>query len=157
METKVAKKKKYYVEGARLTFKNFSGKEKMFNEEGKRNFCLLLSPDMAYELEQDGFNVKELKPKEEGDPVEKYVQVQVSYAVAGPKVMLYSGRSETELDQDSINILDFADITNIDLSFVPYRWSFKSKSGISAYLHEMHVTIEPDPLAEKYRRPRNED
>ena len=35
------------VENAKIAFKNFSGKEGQFNPEGKRNFCLILDPELV--------------------------------------------------------------------------------------------------------------
>jgi hypothetical protein len=47
--------------------RNFEGKEKQYNVKGKRNFCVLLTPEMAEALKNDGWNVKTLKAREPGD------------------------------------------------------------------------------------------
>ena len=63
------------IEGARIVFRNFSGKEGRFNPPGKKNFCVLLDNELASNLKDDGWNVKWLKPREEDDEPQAYIQV----------------------------------------------------------------------------------
>jgi hypothetical protein len=53
------------IEGARIGFRNFSGKEGQYNPPGRRNFCVFLDDDLAKTLEEDGWNVRWLQPKED--------------------------------------------------------------------------------------------
>ena len=140
------------MEGVRIVFRNFAGKEGMYNREGDRNFAVLLDDTMADRMAEDGWNIKWLKPNpEEPDaPPQAYIQVSVSYKGRPPRVVLITSRGRTNLDENSVEMLDWADIKNVDLILRPYEWTVNEKSGIKAYLKSIYVTIDEDALEIKY-------
>lgn len=138
------------VENAKIAFKNFSGKEGQFNPEGKRNFCLILDPELAEKLHVDGWNVRTLKPKDDGEIPQPYIQVSVSFLAKPPKIVLVTSRGKTLLTEETVGMLDWAEITNVDLSVTPYQWSVAGKNGVKAYLKNMYVTIQEDEFEKKY-------
>jgi hypothetical protein len=142
------------MEGVRIVFRNFAGKEGQYNREGDRNFAVLLNDDTANAMAEDGWNIKWLQPREdadEDDTPQAYLQVSVNYSKGRPPtIALITGRGRTNLDEDSVEMLDWADITNVDLIVRPYAWEVQGKSGVKAYLKSMFVTIEEDELERKY-------
>lgn len=144
---------KVTIEDAQIRFKNFKGAEGKFNMKGKRNFSVLLDAKLAADMDADGWNVKTLKPLEEGDAPQAYIQVQVKWPDNGgkpPRIVMITSRGRTPLDEEDVAALDYADIVNVDLIFRPFEWDFNDKTGITAYLESMFVTVQEDALELKY-------
>lgn len=142
--------KTFMIEGAQLIFRNFSGKEGPFNSEGDMNFCVVLAPDVGEQMLKDGWNVKYLNGRDEGDEDVPYIQVRVNFDQRPPRVVMLTSTSRTTLDKNSVATLDWADIQNADLICRGYEWTVQGKSGIKAYLKSLFVTIEEDELERKY-------
>lgn len=143
-------KKNLIIENARLRFRNFSGVEGKYNNKGNRNFCIELDPDDAEDLRDDGWNVKCLMPREEGDDPIHYLQVAVRFENIPPKIVIITSNGKTVLKEDQVDMLDWAEIDNVDLTIQPYDWHVGDKSGRKAYLKAMYVTLVEDELDRKY-------
>lgn len=140
------------MEGVRIIFRNFAGKEGQYNREGDRNFAVLLDETVANAMTEDGWNIKWLKPREddEDDTRQAYLPVSVNFKGRPPRIVLITSRGRTNLDETTVETLDWVDILNVDLIVRPYEWTVNGKSGIKAYLQSIYVTIEEDPLEVKY-------
>ena len=138
------------IDDARIIFRNFAGKEGMYNREGDRNFSVILPPDLADQLAKDGWNVKWLKARDDTEPDAPYLQVSVSYKSRPPRVAMITSRGRTNLGEDELELLDWAYITKADLIINPYDWAVAEKHGIKAYLKSLFVTIEEDELEQRY-------
>lgn len=144
------------MENVRIVFRNFAGKEGMYNREGDRNFAVLLDDETANAMGQDGWNVRWLKAREEGDSEQAYLQVSLKYRardgkpVKPPRIVMITSRGRTPLLEDEVELLDWADIESVDLIVRPYDWSVNGKGGVKAYLKSMFVTIREDALEMKY-------
>lgn len=141
------------MEGVRIIFRNFQGKEGQYNRAGDRNFGVILPNDVAEAMLADGWNVKYLKPREDDEEPEQtpWLSVSVNFDKGRPpKVMMVTDRGRTALDESTIDMLDWADIQNVDLIVRPYTWEVSGRTGVKAYLQSMYVTIEEDELERKY-------
>lgn len=144
-------KKLLTIENAKIIFRNFSGKKSEYNRAGDRNFAVIIEDkNTAKNLTKDGWNVKQLKPREDETDPPYYISVAVRYGTRPPKIFLVTGRKTTLMSEENVNTLDYAEIVNVDLTINPYPWEANGKRGVKAYLNTMYVTIEDDPFRAKY-------
>ena len=139
------------IEGAMIIWKNFSGERDKFNP-GKRGFSVVIDDAvMADELRQEGWNVKERPLQEGADDSEQEWTLPVKLNMNRyTQVWLIVGKRKTLLDEDTVSQLDVVDIANCDISIRPYEWEMNGRTGITAYVDSMYVTIRENKFAEKY-------
>lgn len=152
----MARQEDLTIEDAEIRFRNFSGKEGKFNAKGNRNFCVLLHPDDAQGLMDEGWNIKYLTPRDPEEESVPYMQVKVKYdGYSKPVIWLITEINgqpvkKNKLGEDEIDILDYAEIKKIDMVVRPYNYDIQGRKGISGYLKSMYVTIKEDPFAGRY-------
>ena len=139
------------IEGANIIWKNFSGERDKFNP-GKRGFSVVIDDAvMADELKQEGWNVKERPLQEGADPSEQEWTLPVKLNMNRyTQVWLIVGNHKTLLNEDTVAQLDVVDIVNCDISIRPFEWEMRGRTGITAYVDLMYVTIRENKFAEKY-------
>lgn len=143
------------LEGVRIGFRNFEGREGMYNKKGDRSFAVFLPRDLADALAEEGWNVKYPRVSDnvvdpDADTREPYLQVSVAFENFPPRVILKSNGVITRLEEGEVGMLDWAEIENVDLVIRPYEWSVNRNSGIKAYLKSGYFTIVTDRFAQKY-------
>lgn len=162
------------IDHARIIFKNFEGRATDFNEEGKRNFSLIISGGMfddgrpgskpvelsAQEMAQalmaetneygDGWNIKIKAANEEGEDPFMHMKVNVSTRRGCPPIYVYSAGNRRRLDEDTLEMLDHIAIRSVDLDIRPYDDKKGGRSFRSAYLESMEVTQEIDRFTARY-------
>jgi hypothetical protein len=142
--------KTFRIDNANIVFRNFAGKEGQYNREGDRNFCVILPDDLGQQMLEDGWNIRYLEARDEGDSPTPYIQVAVNFNNRPPRVVMLTSTTRTQLAEDSVEILDWADVKMADLIARGYDWTVNGKSGTKAYLQSLFITIEEDELERKY-------
>lgn len=142
------------LENVRIVFRNFSGRKGQYNPEGNRNFGALLTEEQAESMATIGWNVKELRARED-DPDSKpqpWIPVALGFGGAGrpPLVVMLTSRGRTTLGEDDVASLDYVNIRNVDLILRPFKWDKNGNTGIKAYVKSIYVTINEDELELKY-------
>jgi hypothetical protein len=149
----MAEEKSVLLEGVRIIFRNFAGEERMFNAEGDRNFTVVLPEDIGEQMLKDGWNVKRLRPREEGEEGDLSLKVKVSFkGRSKPRMHIYAKSKgvRTLLDEESAEVMDWPEFDNVELIIRPYDWLVNGKNGRTAYLQSIVGTIHEDPLELKY-------
>lgn len=142
------------IENAQIGFRNFEGREGMYNKKGERSFAVFLEMDLAEHLTKEGWNVKYPKQSDtidaDDDNRNPYLIISVGFDYFPAKVFLISNGNPTRLGEEEVSMLDWAEIENVDLVIRPYEWSVNRNSGIKAYLKAGYFTIATDVFAAKY-------
>lgn len=142
------------IESARIGFRNFEGREGKYNKAGDRSFAVFLPFELADELASQGWNVKFPPANGPIDPDapqrEPYLSVSVTIDKFPANVVLIANDRPEKLVGEEIGMLDWAEITNVDLIIRPYEWTVNGNSGVKAYLKAGYFTINTDPFASKY-------
>lgn len=126
------------------TFRNFSGIVGTYNKTGERKFSVFLPEDIARDLMDIGWYVKEKAPYREGGDPQFQLDIAVGYDRWPPVVKLtsYDG-TVSYLTEENVGILDSIDIEDATVEIRPYNWEVNGKSGCKAYLKELVVVARP--------------
>lgn len=142
---------KIILESAEIIFRNFRGEEGPYNREGDRNFAVLINDQRVIDdLLADGWNVKFLTAREEGDDEQAYLQVSVNFKGRPPVIYMITEKGKEPVSEEIVELLDYVDIREVDMILNPYDWNVGGKTGRKAYLEKMFATIEEDVLDRKY-------
>lgn len=142
--------KTFMVEDAQIKWRNFAGKEGMYNAKGERGFALILDDKTAEDMIKEGWTPKWPKPDEEGIVGEPFISVRVKFEVFPPRIVMMTTRARTTLTEDTVEVLDWANIDKVDLICRGYYWDVNGKQGWKPYVKSMFVTIDEDFLERKY-------
>lgn len=137
------------IKGCRIVYKNFSGRADKFNDEGRRNFAVVLSPEQAQDLSDQGYNVKERPPRDPEDDPFFYLKVNVKFDTKGrpPRVVMVTQRNQTRLDEDLVDMLDDVYIEKANIRF--RGWEYDPGKH-SAYLQTLFAQVVEDELGMEF-------
>lgn len=137
------------IEGARIIFRDFSGEKNKYNND--RTFSVVLEDSLAERLIEDGWPVRWLEPRNEEETRTPILNVKVYFGKVPPQIVMISNSVKKELDENTVNILDWANIENVDVKIRPFNYEFNGRTGVKAYLKSLWVTIQEDELEAKYK------
>lgn len=130
------------------SFRNFRGEKRRFNDEGKRNFNLVVPEEYLGILSDMKCNIKELAAKDEdGEEPLRFIKINVAFGQYPPHLYLCSKRNKKELLQDELGLLDGAIFDNVDMILRTYH---RDENSCSLYLNNGFFTIKTDPITAKY-------
>lgn len=137
------------IDNAHIAFRNFGGAEGKFNPAGNRNFAVFLPDDIATKMEADGWNIKWLNSYQD-EPPQAMISVKVAFGNYPPNINLVADGKVTQLHEHNVNMLDFAELAQVDLILRAHVWEVSGKKGIKAYLKSGYFVLVVDELAKKY-------
>ena len=125
-------------------YRNFSGMKTEYNRAGNRTFSIFLPEETAVILQEEGWHVKHKPPRREGEDDRWQMDIAVGFDRYPPTIKVTSADGTTSfLTEESVGILDSADIESADIELRPYNWEVNGKVGVKAYLREMDVKLRP--------------
>jgi len=135
----------------RIMWRNFQGEERQYNVAGKRNFAIPLEEDVAVDLWEKGWNVKE-KIQEDGTHLFHLAVTVKMNGQRPPKIFLItmSKMKRVQLNEDTAIAADWAEFDRIDVTLRPFNWDVQGKQGVSAYLKLFMGTVHEDELELEY-------
>lgn len=160
------------IDNARILFKNFRGEGGPFNNEGDRNFSLIISGGMiddgrtpAREVDAEemaqilmnetnrygaGWNIKIKPPREEGEDPFMHMKVKISTKNGCPPIYVNSAGNVRRLDEESMGMIDDIAIRYVNLDIRPYDGEMRGEAFRSAYLDSIEVIQEIDRFTARY-------
>jgi len=132
-------------------FSHFDGREDTFNDEGDHNFTVIIdSEEEAQRLMAEGWNIRTMEGREEGDPPEYLLKVKISYRFEAPPIFFLKGTRRFRADEADLADIKRATVQQIDVIITPKPWVHGRDTGVSAYVKEMYVKINESRFAQQY-------
>lgn len=150
----------YIVCGTRILFANFTGAARQYNNEGRRNFHVVVPEELAQELADKGVYIHKLDPRNEGDDYTYTLKISV-YEDA--EILMLSGRnkshavinnSDKSLDMGPMIDKEFAKghvmNGNVDIEFHVARNTKVANSSPYLRVDMLVLPLRKSKLAEAY-------
>lgn len=133
-----------------IFFTNFKGAPGPYNNEGDRNFNVILQGDALKQAEEYGMNIKYTKPRDGEDPV-PYIKVNVGFKIRAPHIELINSHCKRYLTEQNVGLLDDYKYETVDMVIRPNRWRRPDgSSGVNAYLEALYAVVVEDRFVSKY-------
>lgn len=129
---------------------NFKGLAGPYNNDGDRNFTVVLEGEALKQAEEYGMSVKYSKPRDGEEPV-PFIKVNVGFKFRSPHIELINSHCKRYLTEQNVGLLDDYEYEHIDMVIRPHRWRRPNgESGVNAYLQAIYAVVVEDPFVSKY-------
>lgn len=137
------------IEGARVRYRDLSGKPSDYNKNGQRNITIELDMEDALALQELGLNVRFPEVGPDGDERAPLLKIIVSKF---SKVFRVNSERQTmrELREDELSDLQAYRLRNVDLTFYPRDYEIGKRKITSAYLSKGFFDVEETYFDKKY-------
>lgn len=137
--------------------RNFGGVEKKVgnrtvNGEGRRNFLLYVSEEVAEQMKEMGCEVRYTTPRDENDVPRPFVSMNLSYFLKPVEVHLISNGVDTLLDENHVYQLNDVDFKNLGL-VVELGKEKEHQNGVKyipMFVSQVWAEIVPSYFANRY-------
>lgn len=144
---------------AMLIYKNFSGEKRQYNNEGDRNFSILLEEGQSLQLQQDRnqwgdtWNIKPVKKRDPDEDQLYHLKVSAKFGDYPPACWLVSSGGRIKLPEEMVGMFDKLQAVKIDLTIAASDWHIKSTgaTGRKAYLETIYFHMYENELDLEYR------
>lgn len=138
------------IENTNLIFRNFSGKPSEYNKNGDRGTGVIIPEEMVNELVDKGWNVKERPSRDGQESPLYYMNAKCRFDNIPPKIYMCTSHKKVKLDEETVDQIDYSEISSIDIEISPYDYTVRGESGRAAYIKTLYVNVIEDAFAEKY-------
>ena len=157
-ENKVVYRDPIFIENSKFIFRtNFSGdpNRDKYKSTTRRGNLIIPNEEQALEMADAGYNVKQTNPREgeeEGFVPTYFTPIIIGYANPRrqPKVYLVTNGTPTELDEETVGMIDDVYVENVNATLNP-RYN-PDRDSWTLYVAQLYVeqTVEEDPWADRY-------
>jgi hypothetical protein len=145
------------LEGGQIAYSNFSGRPTQFNPDGgQRTVTFVIPEENAQSLMDAGWKIRQQTFE---DGTYRYLlEAKFTFRTRNgqlrdPKIFIVrDGNKLVHVTEDTVDTLDHAEIVSVDAVLGAVYWEWGGKSGITAYINSMYLTIKENAIDEKYRR-----
>ena len=138
-----------------IAYSNFSGRPTQFNPNGGvRTVTFVIPPDIADSLIADGWHIRE---QIFDDGTSRFLlEAKITFKtrtgqIRDPKIFIIRNDGVIHITEDTVSTLDRMEIVNAEAVIGPFYWDWGGKSGITAYVNSLYITVKENPIDEKYR------
>lgn len=138
------------------SYRNFDSAPKSWTPRGQKGpcqFAMALTEARVMELEEMGVEINYTKPwpdaPDDWEPT-PFVTVHLRYDNYPPEVWKVTKSRRVELTEETVGLLNYAEIVTADLRFRVSHFQGARGEGYKLYAQKLYVTVDEDQMDVKY-------